>query len=91
MLFDLHNDPNELNDLARGTEHGTVIDEMYEKLGAWSRRQSQRTTLSDNDIESRRGKSRRKGVLLGVVDGSELDDELTRSVSGKAQRFTPPE
>lgn len=91
MLFDLDNDPDELNDLARDSEHDHIIEEMYTKLGKWSRRQSQRTTLSDKDIESRRGKSRRKGILLGVVDGSDVDEELTREISGKAERFTPPD
>jgi len=57
---------------------------MYERLGSWARRSSQRTTLSDQDILNMRGKSRRKGILLGVVDSSELEPELLSKYTGPA-------
>lgn len=85
MLFDLKNDPDELNDLGDSAEHKNIIDQLYDKLSQWALRASQRTTRSDADIIGMRGKSRRKGVLLGVVDGSELSEELLRPVTGKVQ------
>jgi len=32
-----------------------------------------------------RGKSRRKGVLLGLVDGSEVDQDVLEKITGKAK------
>jgi len=84
MLFDLQEDPNELVDLGDSAEHRHIVDLMYQRLGEWARRPSQRTTKSENDIKNMRGRSRRKGVLLGLVDGSEVDEELLMHVRGKA-------
>lgn len=85
MLFDCLNDPDELHDLGSSDSYQDQIDLMYDRLGAWARRASQRTTRSDRDIIQGRGKSRRKGVLLGLVDGSEVEAEVLEKVTGKAQ------
>ena len=84
MLFDMKADPNELTDLGDSAKHNDIIDMMYERLGEWGRRSSQRTTKSESDIKNMRAKSRRKGILLGVVDGSEIDDELLEKIKGTA-------
>ncbi len=84
MLFDMKADPDELVDLGDSAKHNDIIELMYERLGEWGRRMSQRTTKSESDIKRMRGKSRRKGILLGVVDGSEIDDELLELTKGKA-------
>lgn len=92
MLFDLAADPNEFTDLGASAEHGTVVASMYERLAQWARRSSQRTTLSDEQIVARRGRSRRKGILLGVYDGSEVDRELIGKYVGPAgTRHAPDE
>ena len=83
MLFDLENDPHELDDLGESPAHEEVRETMYEKLFAWSRRHAQRTTRSDMEIQAMRGGSRRKGVLLGLYDGSEVPAELTEKYRGK--------
>lgn len=85
MLFDLKADPEEFHDLGGRSDHFDVIDRMYERLGQWARRMSQRTTISDDDIIGRRGASRRKGVVLGVYDGSEIPEELSAKYRGKAK------
>ena len=84
MLFDLQNDPEELNDLGRADGHADIIDLMYRRLAQWARRMSQRVTRSDTEIENMAGKSRRRGILLGIYDGSELDDELLVKYKGAA-------
>ena len=85
MLFDLGNDPNELDDLCKdGRAPDDVIDLMYERLGRWARRMSQRVTKSEGDIKAMRGRSGRRGVLLGLYDGSEVDDELLCKYVGPA-------
>ncbi|AUR06613.1 sulfatase-like hydrolase/transferase [Phaeobacter inhibens] len=79
MLFDLQEDPDELVDLAKSGAHQEVIDLMYDRLLEWGLRMSQRITLSDTQIATRRGKSARKGILLGVYEPSEVDDTLTEA------------
>ena len=92
MLFDLENDPDELNDLGESSQHEEILSLMYERLSQWARRPSQRTTISDDTIQNSRGNSRRKGVLLGVVDGSEIDNDVLAAITGKAaMRFTDQE
>ncbi|NNF78469.1 MAG: phosphonate monoester hydrolase, partial [Rhizobiales bacterium] len=86
MLFDLESDPEEYYDLGASTAHGEIIDLMYQRLGQWGRRLSQRTTKSEQDILNMRGKSRGTGVLLGVYDGSDVEPELLTRYSGKARR-----
>ncbi|MFY0611459.1 MAG: sulfatase-like hydrolase/transferase [Hyphomicrobiaceae bacterium] len=77
MLFDLENDPDELVDLGDSEAHAHVINEMYDHLSAWSRRQSQRTTRSEAQLVEMRTKARRRGVILGVYDENDTPLELT--------------
>lgn len=84
MLFDLQADPDEVNDLATDPAYAPVLSEMYEHLAKWSRRMSQRTTMSDADIDARRGKSGRRGILLGVVDETDVPEEALVRYRGPA-------
>jgi len=84
MLFDMKADPNELEDLGDSAKHNDIIELMYERLGQWARRMSQRTTKSESDIKNARGNSRGKGILLGLVDGTEVEEELLVKIRGKA-------
>ena len=86
MLFDMEADPDELHDLGDDTKYAEVIELMYQRMANWARRMSQRTALSDHDIDQKRGVSRRKGILLGLVDGSEVDQELLVKVRGKVRQ-----
>ncbi len=76
MLFDLETDPNELRDLGADPAYEGERQRLSAALHAWGLRQSQRTTLSDQQIRDRRGKSQRRGILIGVWDEGELPDEL---------------
>jgi arylsulfatase A-like enzyme len=82
MLFDLHEDPEEFYDLAKGSEHNEIIDKLYLDLRHWGLRMSQRVTKSESDIIAMRGRSLRRGVLPFLVDGSEVPDELTEKYRG---------
>ena len=84
MLFDLDNDPEEFHDLGRSDEHADIVALMYERLGQWGRRLSQRTTRSEEDIIKMRGQSRRRGIVLGTFDGSEVDQDWLVKYRGKA-------
>jgi arylsulfatase A-like enzyme len=76
MLFDLANDPLEFNDLGASAEHAPVRDKFQNVLNAWGLRYSQRTTRSEQQILAARGKSTRKGILIGIWDESEIAEEL---------------
>jgi hypothetical protein len=86
MLFDLENDPNEFEDLGRSADHQDIIAMMYERLGQWGIRMSQRTTKSEQDILNMTGKSVRKGIVLGGFTADEKDPELTVKFRGKAPK-----
>lgn len=82
MLFDLQNDPDEFDDLAKTDSHADVLERMYGMLAQWGRRMSQRVTRSEQEIIAMRGASGRKGVLPFLYDGSEVPEELTQTYRG---------
>ncbi len=84
MLFDLQEDPQEFNDLAKEDNHAEHIDRLYGYLAQWGRRLAQRVTKSENDIKAMRGRSIRRGILPFLVDGSEVPPELTEFYRGPA-------
>ncbi|MCO6409001.1 sulfatase-like hydrolase/transferase [Hoeflea alexandrii] len=86
MLFDTLTDPDEFHDLGGQPGHEEVLAELYEKLSRWGRRNAQRVTRSDDDIEAMRGASARKGILPFLVDGSEVPEELTVKYRGPARQ-----
>ncbi len=91
ILFDLENDPDELNDLGESAKHADIIAHLYDKLFAWARRPSQRTTRSEAQLIEMRTKSRRRGVVLGVYDENDMPLELTvKYRNRKAYRRIPP-
>lgn len=77
ILFDLENDPDELTDLGDSVDHADVIAEMYDHLFAWTRRASQRTTRSEQQLIEMRTKSRGRGVVVGIYDENDAPLDLT--------------
>jgi len=77
MLFDLHNDPDEFHDLAKGDDHTAEVARLYDCLASWGRRLAQRVTRSEDDIKAMRGRSARRGILPFLYDGSEVPEDLT--------------
>ena len=76
MLFDLENDPGELFDRGSDPALEAVRQRHAAALHQWSLRQSQRTTRSEAQIKAMRGKTLRKGILIGVWDESDIPTEL---------------
>ncbi|MEM7241927.1 MAG: sulfatase-like hydrolase/transferase [Pseudomonadota bacterium] len=90
MLFDMENDPDELDDLCRDNRApAEVIEMMYDRLFEWARRVSQRITMSDADIIAKRGRSRRRGIVLGAYDMDDVDPEIMSTYMGKAGARPP--
>lgn len=77
ILWDLENDPEELQNLAGDPAYHEVLDEMYDKLFIWSRRISQRTTRSPEQLKELRSSPRRRGILVGVYDENDVPLELS--------------
>jgi arylsulfatase A-like enzyme len=82
MLFDLECDPQELTDLGADPACEGERRRLATELAEWGLRLSQRTTRSDAEIGAARGKSLRKGILVGVWDESELPEELWGAYRG---------
>jgi arylsulfatase A-like enzyme len=90
MLFDMEADPEELHDLGGDPARAAIIALMYDRLGTWARRMSQRTAISDAEIGAGRGRSLRRGILVGLFDGTEVDGELTQGYRGRASASFVP-
>jgi len=82
ILHDLGADPNEFRDLGADPAFADQRERMMAALNAWGLRLSQRTTVSEQQIRDRRGKSQRRGILMGVWDESELPDDLWSRYQG---------
>jgi hypothetical protein len=83
MLFDLENDPDELCDLGDREDHAEIIAALYNKLFAWTRRPSQRTTRSEEQLRAMRTGSRGRGVIIGVYDENDTPLDLTVKYRGR--------
>ena len=66
QLFDLANDPRELNDLGRDGEFETVRADMCTRLFDWMQRRRLRTTIPDDVIAAATGNAHNRGYLFGV-------------------------
>ncbi|MXU65187.1 sulfatase-like hydrolase/transferase [Oceanomicrobium pacificus] len=85
MLFDLVTDPDELHDLGTDPAHADKVQEMMDLLNRWSRRMSQRTTISEDAMRARRGGADRVGILIGVWDEAGVPQDTLDIYSGPAR------
>ena len=71
VLFDLREDPMELNDLGDDAGYSKIHRELNDQLLEWSLCHSQRVTRSDSELVSRRGRSEGLGIRIGFWDENE--------------------
>ncbi|MBX9758202.1 MAG: alkaline phosphatase family protein [Beijerinckiaceae bacterium] len=83
MLFDLLADPNEFHDLGADPALEEQRARMAAALFHWSLRNSQRTALPEAKAKAMRGRSMRRGILVGVWDEKELPPELWSRYRGE--------
>lgn len=78
MLFNIADDPDELVDLGRDPNYADVCAKFRERMFKWSRRTSQRITMSNVEIDKRGSALReaQSGILIGWKNQQELDDAL---------------
>ncbi len=82
MLYDLAADPNEFCDLGADPACDGERRRLAGALAEWGLRLSQRTTRSEEQIRNARGKTQRKGILIGVWDERDVPDELWGAYRG---------
>ena len=85
MLFDLGTDPDEFDDLGADPDSAGELARLYGLLNAWARRQSQRVTRSADDLQGMRGRSARRGIVLGAYDESDVPPNLISKYMGPAE------
>ena len=66
QLFDLQNDPQELNDVASDPAWANVRQELHEGLFHWLRNRRVRTTMPNEGLAERPKKARERGLLIGA-------------------------
>jgi len=82
MLFDLQTDPDEFHDRGADPDCAAERERLAQALAEWGLRMSQRTTLSEQQILARRGKSQRRGILIGVWAEEDIPDEMWSQYRG---------
>ena len=65
VLFDLKNDPDEFIDLGRDPAHSATVQDMFNRLAAWSLQYRQRVTWSEEHNLKMVGLEEQFGVLIG--------------------------
>lgn len=65
QLFDLDDDPRELNDLGTDTGHAAVRAELHEALFASLSTRQVRRTISPGRVEQRTGTATKRGIHIG--------------------------
>jgi arylsulfatase A-like enzyme len=72
MLYDQETDPEEFHDLGDDPKYADEMTRLSMEIFKWSRRQHNRVTLSDAQVEADRLDEAEVGVLLGFWDEAEL-------------------
>jgi arylsulfatase A-like enzyme len=83
MLYDLASDPHEFRDLGADPAYDSERRRLAGVLADWGLRLAQRTTRSERQMAGARGKSQRKGILIGVWDEGDVAAELWSGYQGK--------
>jgi arylsulfatase A-like enzyme len=83
MLFDMQSDPDEFRDLGTDPAYAAERERLAAALSEWGLRMSQRTTMSEQQILDARGKSQRRGILIGVWDESDIPQDLWSAYRGE--------
>jgi hypothetical protein len=66
QLFNLEEDPDEMNDLGGSEMHKDIRGQLFRQLFDWMRTRKLRPALSNKEIASRTGKGKQRGYLIGV-------------------------
>ena len=73
MLFDLSNDPDELNDLGSNPDFQEEIDRLAAHHFAWARQHHSRITKSAAAVEAMTDAKEPPGIIIGFANRDELE------------------
>ena len=73
LLFDLHNDPDELVDLGKDSAFSSEIKRLRKMHFSWARKHHNRITKSAEMVEKMTEPNKRPGILIGYWDKEELE------------------
>jgi len=73
MLFDMKNDPDELNDLGANPKFKEIRARLHEAIFTWSREHHARITKSPTEVDKVTGKEP-PGILIGYWDEKEAQE-----------------
>lgn len=68
VLFDMQNDPDEVNDLGQSPDHAEIRQTMFNRLAWWSLQYRQRVACSEERARHMSGIEEKMGVLIGYWD-----------------------
>lgn len=66
QLFDMVNDPQELEDLGQSQGHEAIRHELEHRIFDWLRRRHTRTTISHQSVDRMTDTAKERGFLFGV-------------------------
>lgn len=91
MLYDLEQDPNELNEIGDDPAYNDICDRLHEALFEWARKPRQRVTVSDGLIESVNVQDKivEAGILIGFWDEAELEYALRHELGPRMSNSNP--
>lgn len=75
MLFDLENDPNELNDLGADPSYADEITRLSNLHFEWTRKHHSRITRSAGMVEAMTDRKEPPGIMIGYLNKEELEKE----------------
>lgn len=72
QLFDLQEDPKELQDLGGCDDHSEIRAEMHDRLFLWLINRRRRTTEADSTVQSKTDVTENMGIFVGRWDEQDL-------------------
>lgn len=74
MLFDLQNDPDELNDLGDTPDSAKTAERLTNQLHGWYRQHHNKTMTSDSEVVKRENGDLKRGIYLGFWDHADMEE-----------------
>ncbi|MCP4188948.1 MAG: sulfatase-like hydrolase/transferase [Gammaproteobacteria bacterium] len=79
LLFDLQQDPQELNDLGTSEKYQNICQRFEWAILKWSLKHHNRITLTDEQIETSRGNELDEGIFIGYWDQDEVNQAMSKA------------
>ena len=88
VLFDLSNDPDELNDLGCSSDHTDIRQSLFKQLADWALQYRQRETWSEEHNIKMTGMEEQLGVLIGYWDEQDAKGKDPKILPKRKQQYS---